>query len=178
MDLSAAIDNYIKVLEEARSPGIASWKPAFLERCSEWCLFIEAELLSLGPKEAEACLADCPCEPALLRDAQRVLFRAILGNVYAPQDLYWSVLSNYTFLSHTEDRETLLLNVWIYIYMYIYMYCYAPIHTHWDHIMQDLSDMAREAAGVHLLQDMKDELDVANSCSALAEGGGQERKEK
>ncbi|KAI9245517.1 hypothetical protein BDA99DRAFT_565835 [Phascolomyces articulosus] len=119
--LVTAIANYSQLLEEASSSRVATWKPFFIERCTRWCMYIEAELLALSDLEgndhrlAAVEQSNNTRVPELseLFDASHLLYNALIKNIYLSNDMYWTVISTYEFLSlaSSSRQETLIEDI-------------------------------------------------------------------
>ncbi|KAI9021742.1 hypothetical protein CLU79DRAFT_887759 [Phycomyces nitens] len=137
--LATAIVNYSRVLKEASTSRVAFWNPSFLERCSEWCLFIETELMLYSKDLREKChdLASKKTDsiPSLLvlLDAQHQLYKTLLVNEYVDDDLYMFITKTYNFSSTTD---------------------HSP-----DMLTEDLSNLAQTAATLEVLCKMQNILD-------------------
>ncbi|KAI8137568.1 hypothetical protein BJV82DRAFT_337805 [Fennellomyces sp. T-0311] len=115
--LIANIVTYAQILKEASTPHVCTWKPFFVERCTQWCVQIESELLALSDQEAtehlQAAMARCqdavPGLPQLL-DAKHELYKALIKNIYVSNEMYWTVVSAYDFLAlATSPRQENLI---------------------------------------------------------------------
>ena len=116
--LVTAIATYSQLLQEASTPRVATWKPFFIERCTQWCMYIEAELLSLSDQEVDqhrnaakeqSNHARVP-EISELLNAEYLLYKTLIKNIYLSNEMYWTVISTYEFLAlaSSSRQETLI----------------------------------------------------------------------
>ncbi|OAD70734.1 hypothetical protein PHYBLDRAFT_170825 [Phycomyces blakesleeanus NRRL 1555(-)] len=117
--LITAIVNYCRVLDEASTPRVKLWNHSFLEKCSEWCLFIETELMIHSKDTREKCyqLASKKIEyvPSLLHllDAQHQLYKTLLINEHVTLDLYYFIMKTYDFLNAAGQPRPDILTKYI-----------------------------------------------------------------
>lgn len=105
-ELVKSIVNYIELLNLAKTPCVAVWRPFFITKCIDWCLFIETELSILTNEE---CLQVCqlveervnqPVPPiSQLLDALHFFFYTLLKNVFLSNSLYLHIMNHYHFLT-------------------------------------------------------------------------------
>ncbi|KAI8994946.1 hypothetical protein BDB01DRAFT_902610 [Pilobolus umbonatus] len=131
------IITYTKLLKQSDTPSVATWQPAFIERCIDWCVFIESELTVLKEDEVAYVLqrakdqSPLPIPPlSTLLDALHSLFKLLLQNVYMSHTLYLYILEHYQFLTHPES----------------------------DILIKDLTSISRKIATENILKLMLDEL--------------------
>lgn len=113
-----AIVNYSQLYHDAKKPVVATWRPYFIERCANWCVYIETELLAMSDVQAEACRqkaielssATIP-ELSTLMDALRHFCTTLLGNAFVNNELYWMVMSTYALYNPDLEPEKILLDV-------------------------------------------------------------------
>ncbi|CAO3642976.1 unnamed protein product [Mucor hiemalis] len=135
--LVTAIIDYTKLLKQAKTPCVATWKPFFITTCVDWCLLVETELAILSNEEcAQVCqLAGEQCTdiPPLteLLDALHVFFLTLLQNTYTSNSLYLHLMKNYQFLTIPDT----------------------------DILTKDLSQLAHEAALNNVYLDILQELE-------------------
>ncbi|KAI9499604.1 hypothetical protein BDB00DRAFT_924278 [Zychaea mexicana] len=120
-NLVTAIATYSQILEEAMTPRVATWKPFFIERCTQWCMYIETELLALSDQECDEHrqAAETQCDNARvpelpeLLDAEHQLNSRLIKNIYLSNEMYWTVISTYEFLAlaSSSRQETLIQDV-------------------------------------------------------------------
>lgn len=104
-ELVTAIVTFADVLQQAKTPCVATWKPFFITTCTDWCIYIETELSVQTEKEClQLCqLAQTKSKPPIpplsdLLDAMHVFFHTLLENVYTSNSLYLYIMKNYRFL--------------------------------------------------------------------------------
>ncbi|KAG2207202.1 hypothetical protein INT47_012255 [Mucor saturninus] len=136
-ELVTAIVTFTELLQQAKSPCVATWRPFFITTCSDWCIYIETELAVQTEEESvHLCQqaqskSKLPIPPlSILLDALHVFFHTLLENIYTSNNLYLHIMKNYRFLTIPEK----------------------------DILTQDLSQLASEAATQNILLDMLDEL--------------------
>ncbi|KAG2222025.1 hypothetical protein INT45_003670 [Circinella minor] len=119
--LVTAIATYSQILQEASTPHVAIWKPFFIERCTQWCMYIEAELLSLSDQEVDQHRNAAKeqnnhtrvPEISDLLNAEYLLYKTLIKNIYLSNEMYWTVISTYEFLAlaSTSRQETLIQDI-------------------------------------------------------------------
>lgn len=108
--LVTTIITLTELLDQAKSPCVATWKPFFITTCTDWCVYIETELSILSDEEClSVCqLAQTKCKlpiPPLsdLLDALHVFFHTLLENIFTSNSLYLHIMKNYQFLTIPQD---------------------------------------------------------------------------
>ncbi|ORZ16340.1 hypothetical protein BCR42DRAFT_451301 [Absidia repens] len=118
-----AMINYARVLHEAQSPQAADWPSHFVDRCGEWCLYLETELEALSEdlvdsyqNEAQRQLdrdyqLSLPPKHCLV-DAWHHLYMTLISNKCISRDIYRYLLSTYTFMKGNKTaRENLTMDL-------------------------------------------------------------------
>jgi hypothetical protein len=118
--LASQVADYCYILVAASRKGVNTWTNEDLQKNIQWSVFVECEIATLEDGDIEVVLeqaavynrrvSDITAE--MLMDAHHTLYKALIGNPYLRNDMFWRIVQTYRFLNRPDETcEEALIQV-------------------------------------------------------------------